>query len=54
MKTTLKRAMGRGAAVNGDGRPIYPPASLSDRVRFSTVSPAGAAARATLWEEVRP
>jgi LCP family protein required for cell wall assembly len=25
MKTTLKRGMGRGASVNGDGRAVYPP-----------------------------
>ena len=29
MKTTLKRGMGRGAAVNGNGRPVLPPAVLT-------------------------
>lgn len=29
MRTTLKRGMGRGAAVNGDLRPVLPPGALS-------------------------
>src|SRR5215210_744156 len=29
MRTTLKRGMGRGAAVNGNGRPVLPPGALS-------------------------
>src|SRR5437763_15962656 len=39
MKTTLKRAMGRGAAVNGDGRPIYPPASPTPMSRYRQPDP---------------
>ncbi len=37
-----------------DDPAIYPPPEVADRIRFATVSPAGAAARAALWEEVRP
>jgi LCP family protein required for cell wall assembly len=29
MRTTLKRGIGRGAAVNGSGRPVLPPGALS-------------------------
>jgi LCP family protein required for cell wall assembly len=29
MRTTLKRGMGRGAATNGNGRPVLPPGALS-------------------------
>jgi LCP family protein required for cell wall assembly len=29
MRTTLKRGMGRGAAVNGNGRPVLPPGAQS-------------------------
>jgi len=29
MRTTLKRGIGRGAAVNGNGRPVLPPGALS-------------------------
>jgi LCP family protein required for cell wall assembly len=29
MRTTLKRGMGRGAAANGNGRPVLPPGALS-------------------------
>ncbi len=29
MRTTTKRGMGRGAAVNGNGRPVLPPGALS-------------------------
>jgi len=34
MKTTLKRGMGRGASVNGDGRAIYPPATPTPMSRY--------------------
>ena len=34
MKTTLKRGMGRGATVNGDGRAIYPPAAPTPMSRY--------------------
>src|SRR5438105_5115017 len=39
MKTTLKRAMGRGASVNGDGRPIYPPATPTPMSRYRQPDP---------------
>ena len=39
MKTTLKRGMGRGAAVNGDGRPIYPPAAPTPMSRYRQPDP---------------
>src|SRR4051795_13360611 len=39
MKTTLKRAMGRGAAVDGDGRPIYPPAAPTPMSRYRQPDP---------------
>jgi hypothetical protein len=32
MRTTLKRGMGRAAAVNGNGRAVYPPAVLAQVV----------------------
>jgi LCP family protein required for cell wall assembly len=34
MKTTLKRGMGRGAAVNGNGRAVYPPQILPPMRRY--------------------
>ena len=33
---------------------IYPPASTGDQVHFANLPPAVAAARATVWDEVRP
>jgi LCP family protein required for cell wall assembly len=39
MKTTLKRGMGRGAAVNGDGRAIYPPAAPTPMTRYRQPDP---------------
>ncbi len=34
MKTTLKRGMGRGAAVNGNGRAVYPPGVRTPMRRY--------------------
>ncbi len=34
MRTTLKRGIGRGAAVNGNGRAVYPPAILAPVTRY--------------------
>src|SRR5947207_1917800 len=34
MKTTLKRGMGRGADLNGNGRPIYPPSAPTPMARY--------------------
>ena len=39
MKTTLKRGMGRGAAVNGDGRAIYPPSAATPMRRYRQPDP---------------
>src|SRR5919202_6769377 len=39
MKTTLKRGMGRGASVNGNGRPIYPPAAPTPMSRYRQPGP---------------
>ena len=39
MKTTLKRGMGRGATVNGDGRAIYPPAAPTPMSRYRQPDP---------------
>jgi LCP family protein required for cell wall assembly len=39
MKTTLKRGMGRGASVNGNGRAIYPPATPTPMTRYRQPSP---------------
>jgi LCP family protein required for cell wall assembly len=39
MKTTLKRGMGRGAAVNGNGRAIYPPAPPTPMTRYRQPEP---------------
>jgi LCP family protein required for cell wall assembly len=34
MRTTLKRGVGRGAAVNGNGHAVYPPAAVSSISRY--------------------
>ena len=34
MRTTLKRGIGRGAAVNGNGRAVLPPAILTQITRY--------------------
>jgi LCP family protein required for cell wall assembly len=39
MKTTLKRGMGRGASVNGNGRAVYPPASPTPMSRYRQPDP---------------
>ena len=40
MRTTLKRGMGRGAAVNGDLRPVLPPGALSPVTVYRQPEPA--------------
>ena len=49
MKTTLKRGMGRGAAVNGNGRAIFPPGvrTVMTRYRQPDQEPR------TAWELIR-
>src|SRR5436853_67949 len=49
MKTTLKGAMGRGASVHGDGRPIYPPALPTPMSRYRQPDPP----RRGAWAVVR-
>ena len=40
MRTTLKRGIGRGAAVNGNGRPVLPPGALSPITIYRQPEPA--------------
>ena len=49
MKTTLKRGMGRGASVNGDGRAIYPPSTPTPMRRYRQPEPPQRGA----WDVVR-
>jgi LCP family protein required for cell wall assembly len=49
MKTTLKRGIGRGAAVNGNGRSIYPPGVHTPMTRYRQPDPA----RRGPWQVVR-
>ena len=54
MKTTLKRGMGRGAAVNGNGRAVYPPAVAPPMRRYRQPPPqergfARVAGKILLW-----
>src|SRR6476659_6750121 len=39
MKTTLKRGMGRGAAANGNGRPVFPPGVRTPMSRYRQPDP---------------
>jgi LCP family protein required for cell wall assembly len=39
MKTTLKRGVGRGAELNGNGHAVYPPAVVSAITRYEQASP---------------
>jgi LCP family protein required for cell wall assembly len=49
MKTTLKRGMGRGATVNGNGRPVYPPGVHTPMRRYRQPDPPPRGA----WQMVR-
>jgi LCP family protein required for cell wall assembly len=49
MKTTMKRGMGRGAAVNGDGRAVYPPGVHTPMKRYRQPEPR----RRDAWQVVR-
>jgi LCP family protein required for cell wall assembly len=49
MRTTLKRGMGRGAVVNGNGRPVLPPGALSPITIYRQPEPP----RRTGWATVR-
>ena len=48
MRTTLKRGMGRGAAVNGNGHPVLPPGALSSITIYRQPEPA----RRGIWAVV--
>jgi LCP family protein required for cell wall assembly len=50
MKTTLKRAMGRGASVNGDGRAVFPPGVRTPMRRYRQPAPGGGRGA---WQLVR-
>src|SRR4051794_3213689 len=39
MRTTLKRGIGRGAAVNGNGHAVYPPTAVSAVTRYEQAPP---------------
>jgi LCP family protein required for cell wall assembly len=39
MKTTLKRGIGRGAELNGGGRPIFPPGARTPMARYRQPDP---------------
>ena len=41
MRTTLKRGIGRGAEVNGNGHAVYPPAAVSAVARYQQPPPPG-------------
>src|SRR2546421_1806217 len=49
MKTTLKRGMGRGATVNGNGRAVYPPGVHTPMKRYRQPEPR----RRNAWQLVR-
>jgi LCP family protein required for cell wall assembly len=49
MKTTLKRGMGRGATVNGNGRAVYPPGVNTPMRRYRQPEPP----RQSAWHLVR-
>jgi LCP family protein required for cell wall assembly len=49
MKTTLKRGIGRGAAVNGNGRAVFPPGVRTPMRRYRQPEPAARGA----WSIVR-
>jgi LCP family protein required for cell wall assembly len=41
MRTTLKRGIGRGASLNGNGHSVLPPGALTPMVRYRGVPPGG-------------
>jgi LCP family protein required for cell wall assembly len=49
MKTTLKRGMGRGAALNGGGRPVFPPGVRTPMRRYRQPDPP----RRGAWHVIR-
>jgi LCP family protein required for cell wall assembly len=49
MKTTLKRGIGRGAAADGNGRPVFPPGMGTPMTRYRQPDPP----RRGVWEIIR-
>ncbi len=49
MRTTLKRGIGRGAAVNGNGRAVYPPGIVSTMHRYRVPPPPGRTRGQLAW-----
>ena len=49
MKTTLKRGIGRGADVDGNGRPVFPPGVHTPMTRYRQPEPP----RRSAWQVVR-
>ena len=47
MRTTMKRGMGRGAVVDGSGRPVLPPGTLSPITIYRQPVPPGRSRWAT-------
>jgi LCP family protein required for cell wall assembly len=47
MRTTLKRGVGRGAGLNGNGRIVFPPAAASTIARYEPPPPPGRSGLAT-------
>jgi len=47
MRTTLKRGVGRGAGLNGNGKIVFPPAAASTVARYTPPSPPGRSGLAT-------
>src|SRR5262245_32458761 len=41
MRTTLKRGVGRGAGLNGNGHSVYPPGPVSSVTRYQQPPPPG-------------
>jgi LCP family protein required for cell wall assembly len=52
MRTTLKRGIGRRAAQNGNGRPVFPPGTLSTVTRYRQPPPTTSTAMGLFWRIV--
>ncbi|HLX21012.1 MAG TPA: LCP family protein [Gaiellaceae bacterium] len=49
MRTTLKRGIGRGGAVNGNGHGVLPPSAIEPMRRYRQPPPPPRSTRTTLW-----
>ena len=49
MKTTLKRGVGRGARLNGNGHAVFPPGTVSPFTRYRQPPPPGRSGRSGLF-----